>query len=173
MNSLAGYDRLSRPIALEPGNFVVTAGLANCIAIAVYSRKIMAIAHFNTSQCHDGEHFDVKTILKWRDWLKAKTTGDTFAVGLGGIWFNTANKPPEKGKKNYHTWDDMRFDLICKVKQVFDYEPHVAAPCIRFGIEGNERTAEPRMEGSSTEDWMGSEGWRDEGTEIEYVSLHG
>ena len=81
-DSLAGYDRLSRPIALEPGNFVVTAGLANCIAIAVYNKKIMAIAHFNTFQCHSGKNFDVKTILKWREWLKAKITGDTFAVGL-------------------------------------------------------------------------------------------
>ncbi len=65
MNSLAGYDRLSESIPLRPGNFVLTAGLANCIAVAVYNRQIMAMAHFDTNQCFKVEEdsfFDVKNL---------------------------------------------------------------------------------------------------------------
>ena len=161
---------MSKVVSIDD-NMVVTAGLGNCIAIAAYNlpERRMAIAHFDTVNCFDhearnpDEPFKFETLVFWREWLVLGTRANAFAIGLGRVWPNTA---PEGTKKDeaYPDSDNWRFDLIKKVKSVFNHEPIVCGSCIRFSLEAD-------IEGSMSEDWMRDGRWADDGTEIPYAAI--
>ena len=158
----AGFDRISEVVSTN--NIVYTAGLANCIAIAAYNKAEdrMAIAHYNTLYCFDSEtgKFDAARLNKFRNWMKDIVRANAYAIGIGRIWYDTA---PDEKAKSYSSTDNMRFDLIVKIKASFNHEPAVVGSCIAFGfVEGH-----PRMKGHLVEP-SGLDGWERKGSEIPY-----
>jgi hypothetical protein len=158
----AGFDKISEVVST--GNIVYTAGLANCIAIVAYNKAEdrMAIAHYNTLHCFNSEtnKFDSARLNKFRDWMKDIVRANAYAIGIGRIWYNTA---PDKKAKSYSSTDNMRFDLIVKIKASFNHEPTVVGSCIAFGfVDGH-----PRMKGH-LEEPSGIDGWEKNGSDIPY-----
>lgn len=158
----AGFDRISKVVTTD--NVVYTAGLANCIAIAAYNKaeNRMAIAHYNTISCFNSEtgKFDSESLNKFRDWMKGIVRANAYAIGIGRIWYNVA---PDEKAKSYNSVDNMRFDLIVKLKESFNHEPAVVGSCIAFGLVDGQ----PRMKGHLDEP-SGITGWERQGSEIPY-----
>lgn len=165
----AGYDRVSAAVKIVPGAIVLTSGLANCIAIAAYNKTsgLMVIAHFNTLFCYDQEakKMDKAKLVNFKRWLGDSIKANAYAIGLGTLWINTA---PGDGEIAYSNWDNLRFDLITKVKEVFHHEPTVAGKCIRFQLDSNGHAL---MEGSMSDAWINAMNWRDAGVEIPYATF--
>lgn len=161
----AGFNRLSKSAHLN--ETVGTAGLGNCIAVVGFNRTLdtMAIAHYDTFNClADDDAEKNETALKnFRKWLIGNTKASQFKVGLGTIWYNTANSSSEKNEQGYPSTDATRFELIRMVKRVFDYEPIYCGSSFTFTApEGVSHFT------SYAGDQAMSNGWATEGIEIPY-----
>jgi len=140
----AGFDCLSKRIDTAPGNYVVTGNLFNCIAIAAFNNtyKRMAIAHFTTAQCAEsvGESYvhDAAILRKWRSWLIMKTGANEFCIGLGSLYGGAIK-------------EEIKADLVTKVKAAFNYQPVHVGRWARFGFDNNGQAV---MESSDAPSWL-------------------
>lgn len=180
----AGFDHISYNIPSVAGNYVVTGGLANCIAIAAYNltKREMAIAHFNTafigqSDVEEADYYwhDERVLKEWHAWIVRCTGANAFCIAIGSGYRDAGKKSSEK--KGYAAPDKSRFDLPLKLKSIFHYEPIHMGLWARFGLNEN---GQPRMDAGPSPMWLpeAQEEWRAHGVdwtscgrEIPYIAL--
>jgi chemotaxis receptor (MCP) glutamine deamidase CheD len=116
-----GFNRVN---VARHGQKLATAGLANCVAIAVQDRTTghAAMGHFDTMHLMgEGSQLTRTTSLGafQRQLLTAlrRLTGSTidpvYSVSIGGIWFNAADNP---------TTDRQRHHMLMTIRDVFGVE---------------------------------------------------
>ncbi|MDD0976202.1 hypothetical protein [Pseudomonas fontis] len=129
----AGFNKLSKSTPFS--GLVGTAGLGNCIAVVGFntSNETMAIAHYDTLNCvtaHEASwSWNEASLTKFRDWFVSETRATQFVVGLGLVWFNTAEASGKKNPQGYPLTDVRRFELIRLIIKVFNHEPTKAGAC--------------------------------------------
>ncbi|AUO45818.1 hypothetical protein [Pseudomonas ogarae] len=164
----AGFDKLSNVVPFN--GLVGTAGLGNCIAVAGFNTDNgrMAMAHYNTLFCANGEGdpWNEVSLRNFHKWFVGETKANQFMIGLGAVWFNTAASTGRKNRQGYPLMDDRRFQLIRLVAQVFDYEPIHASLCFTFTVSSGLPILTPYPD----ETIMPS-GWAQVGKDIPYRSF--
>lgn len=113
----AGFNRLSAIATLD--DTIITAGLANCIAVAAIDRVFgsMRIAHYDTMNCMMGETMPAIPLTNFRDWFGNDTL--EYRVGLGALWGNATGATAK-----------MRHSLMMAIVDVFGHEPGLSGGTI-------------------------------------------